>query len=190
MTFEEDCIQRRQRYSSFWTAEEVVFGYLGPHYKSPRHACDSHFSVLDSYRPIALQKAAEKLEKDWDQVVSLPITDFEELHHRVKQSIGSVEGIGALAIYDISLRIGCSLRPAIVPRKYVYIHWNKVRNAAKALFPNEKFKNNRIEAVKFKTIIPCYPAMEIEHALCVYSKKIVNNKAFDLDWLKEVDDPE
>jgi hypothetical protein len=32
--------------------------------------------------------------------------------------------------------------------------------------------------------------MEIEHALCVYSKKIVNKKAFDLDWLKEVDDPE
>jgi hypothetical protein len=57
MTFEEDCIQRRQRYSSFWTAEEVVFGKLGPYLDAPthQHACDSHFSKLYNFYPTALQ---------------------------------------------------------------------------------------------------------------------------------------
>jgi hypothetical protein len=191
MTFEEDCIQRRQRYSSFWTAEEVVFGKLGPFLGTTdhRHACDSHFSVLDSFHPTALQEAAEKLEKDWNQVVSLPIADFEELYRRVEQSIGSVNGIGALAVYDISLRIGCSLRPVIIPQKYVYTHGNEVEKAAVALLPDEDFKDHRIEAVKFKSILPCYSAMEIEHALCVYSEEITKNKALDLNWLKEVKRP-
>lgn len=45
--------------------------------------------------------------------------DFDELHERVREEIGSIGGIGRLMVYDTALRIGAKL--SLAPKR-VYLH--------------------------------------------------------------------
>jgi len=55
--------------------------------------------------------------------------DFDELHQRVGNAIGSLVGIGELMVYDAALRLGAHLR--LLPRR-VYLH-RGTRRGARAL---------------------------------------------------------
>lgn len=185
---------RRLRLMTYWTVEEIVYGAFGPiSAMSTEHAKSKHFSQVYGD---ALSQAVDNLRPILHTFYCNRPLDFEELYQRVKNSIYSIKGIGLLVVYDIALRIGCSLCPKIIPQKYVYIHGHGtndiVYNSAKALLgPNiKKFLDpeDRIDVVHLQPFFPCYSAMEIEDLLCIYHDLIVNNGRFDPDWLKELPD--
>lgn len=183
---------RRLRLMTYWTVEDIVYGAFGPiSATSSVHAKSKHFSRIDDD---ALSLTVDKLRPVLHTFYCNRPLDFEELYQRVKNSIYSIKGIGLLVVYDIALRIGCSLCPKIIPEKYVYIHGHgsadKVFLSAKALLgPNiKKFLDpeDRIDVVHLQPFFPCYSAMEIEDLLCIYRKQIVDNGMFDPTWLREL----
>ena len=86
--------------------------------------------------------------------------DFAALHDLVKATIGSLRGIGDLAIYDIAVSIGANLRlePALV-----YLHAG-TRQGALALGFNDKTLNPAALPPAFRRLRP----REIEDVLCIY----------------------
>ncbi|WP_425067205.1 hypothetical protein [Reyranella sp.] len=85
---------------------------------------------------------------------------FDEVHHQITNQIGSLRGIGELAIYDFSHRIGAFLKLA---PDLVYLHAG-TRVGARAL--------NLTGDVIPKSAIPSafhfLSAAEIEDCLCIY----------------------
>ena len=183
---------RRLRLMTYWTVEEIVYGAFGPALSNPSvHAKSKHFSQVDCD---ALSQAVDSLRPILHTFYCSRPLDFEVLYQRVKNAIYPISGIGLLVVYDIALRIGCSLCPRIIPQKYVYIHGHgpkdKVFLSAKALLgPNIKSlldPEDRIDVAQLQPFFPCYSAMEIEDLLCIYHDLIVNNGRFDPDWLKDI----
>lgn len=183
---------RRLRLMTYWTVEDIVYGAFGPALSNPSvHAKSKHFSQVDGD---ALSQAVDSLRPILHTFYCSRPLDFEDLYQRVKNAIYPISGIGLLVVYDIALRIGCSLCPRIIPQKYVYIHGHgpkdKVFLSAKALLgPNIKSlldPEDRIDVAQLQPFFPCYSAMEIEDLLCIYHDLIVNNGRFDPDWLKEL----
>lgn len=120
-----------------------------------------------------------------------PYRDFEELYDFIEQLLANpsiptfkVEGIGWVALYDIALRIGCNLRPRVIPKDQVYLGAKKVREAANTLVPGivsgDMF---RVPIIKLAAFFPHFTSMEIEDILCIYSDKIKATGMFDPNWL-------
>lgn len=181
---------RRLRLMTYWTVEEIVYGAFGPALSNPSvHAKSKHFSQVDGD---ALSQAVDSLRPILHTFYCSRPLDFEDLYQRVKNAIYPISGIGLLVVYDIALRIGCSLCPRIIPQKYVYLHGygSRVYTSANAiLHTNIKKQYGTIDAIDvahLQPYFPCYSAMEIEDLLCIYHDQIVNNGRFDPDWLKEL----
>lgn len=77
--------------------------------KKPSHQWRIPWSVLES-AAMAVDQHSDDIRK---------CRDFEELHALIRNAAGHIRGIGALYIYDVSLRIGYALR--LLPR-HVYLH--------------------------------------------------------------------
>lgn len=188
-TFAEHTMLRRCALSSFWTIQELVYGAFGPKITNPmKHEMDAHFKKMAASYPNALQDAVKALERlRLCEFTRLPY-NFEELYDLVANNIGKIRGVGPVAIYDIALRIGCNLRPKIIPEKFVYTHGSqaKVEKSALILVGKSKIVKNRVDVSEFKTIIPHYSAMEIEDILCVYHNKILQYRRFDISWLNSI----
>lgn len=182
---------RRLRLMTYWTVEEIVYGAFGPALSNPSVHAKSlpHFSHITD-KP--LSQAVDNLRPILHTFYCNRPLDFEDLYQRVKNAIYPISGIGLLVVYDIALRIGCSLCPRIIPEKYVYLHGygSRVYTSADAiLHTNIKKQYGTIDAIDvahLQPYFPCYSAMEIEDLLCIYHDLIVNNGRFDPDWLKEL----
>lgn len=192
MTFLEHTYERRQRFSTLWTADELVWGEIGPKLTTGGHDYDHHYRQLYSSHTNALPDATRIIEKNLVCILNRPYRDFEDLYDFLEQLLSNpivpsfnVSGIGPVALYDIALRIGCNLRPRVIPKDYVYLGAKKVRAAANALVPGIVSSTEfRVPTSSLASFFPCYSAMEIEDILCVYSDRIVKAGSFDLKWLK------
>ena len=182
---------RRLRLMTYWTVEEIVYGAFGPiSATSTDYAKSKHFSQV---RRDALSQAVDNLRPILHTFYCNRPLDFEDLYQRVKNAIYPISGIGLLVVYDIALRIGCSLCPKIIPQKYVYLHGygSKVYTSADAiLHTNIKKQYGTIDAIDvahLQPYFPCYSAMEIEDLLCIYHKQITAAKGtFNPNWLREL----
>jgi hypothetical protein len=91
--------------------------------------------------------------------------DFAALHRLVDEEIGSIKGIGALAVYDIAHRIGAYFEKA--PER-VYLHAG-VRVGARALGIGGDSFDPKILPKPFARLAPS----EIEDCLCIYKKELM-----------------
>lgn len=192
-TFLEHTIKRRQRLSSLWYPDEIVYCAIGPKLNNDfseetKHDYSSHFSqalAIECYRD-GFMKAVDIIREELPKLKQPK--DFEELYDWVcklfngkQNSLSDIKGIGLLSLYDISLAIGCNLYPKVLPGKYVYTHDN-LSKAAEVLVGKPDNKN-RIEAKLFSACLPHFSAMEIEDILCVYGSKIIKEGKFEKKWL-------
>lgn len=94
--------------------------------------------------------------------------NFEDLFDYVNNCIRGIVGIGQLAVYDISVRIGkylCS--PSIEPRDYVYLQQGALDGANKLLGANPKMKECRYPITIFPAELQKLGSFHIENFLCV-----------------------
>ena len=112
-----------------------------------------------------------------DNLYQIPeeINNFEELYDHIKELLGTKIGcgIGLLALYDISLRLGSTRN--IYPQKYVYLHAAPLESA-KHLKSIGLIKVNklsyRVETSVFNKISGGLASADIEQVLCCYKKEI------------------
>ena len=102
-----------------------------------------------------LQAIATKLDR---------VADFTELHDVVEDGIGSIRGIGELAIYDIAHRIGAFLKKA---PKVVYLHRGTRTGAAVFGLRGRTIEPKQLPAA-FSRLTPA----EMEDCLCIYKKEL------------------
>jgi hypothetical protein len=89
-------------------------------------------------------------------------SSFDELFELVEALIRPIPGIGELAVYDTTLRVGARL--GLEPAK-VYLHAG-TRAGAKALGLN--YRGNAIEPAELPAELRILSAREIEDVLCIY----------------------
>lgn len=192
MTFADHTLQRRQRLSSYWTIEDIVYGAFGCAKSNPAsHAVHGHFRQLSAHFPNALSKAVVVLKQNRSTLYGRTYTNFEDLFNTVNSLIRWIHGIGLLAVYDIAVRLGCSMCPKIIPLRYVYTHGagSIVDKAARTLLgpsAGSSIVKDRVDVNILRKLYPCfkhYSALEIEDILCVYSKCIDSAKTFKPVWL-------
>jgi hypothetical protein len=107
-----------------------------------------------------LQGAARKLQAS---------ADFRVLHDVVERSIRPIRGIGELAVYDFSLRIGAflGLSPTMV-----YLHAG-ARDGARAL----GLKGVRLDPRELPPAFSKLSPAEIEDCLCIYKNELRSSEA-------------
>ncbi len=192
MTFLEHTYKRRQRFSTLWTTDELVWGEIGPKLTTRCHDYDPHFDQLYASYPNALPEATKIIQSHLKCILYRPYQDFEELYDFIEYLLCNprirslnVKGIGWVALYDIALRMGCNLRPRVLPDAFVYLGAQKVRDAANVLVSGiVSSKKFRVPTSILAPFFPHFSSMEIEDILCVYSSRIVAAGMFDLNWLK------
>lgn len=110
-----------------------------------------------------------QLEKARDQLLAAGVTSastFDELHQLVARTVGSIERIGELAVYDTALRIGAHLR---LEPDLVYLH-RGTRDGARALGLGRGRPSLRVDELppEFRRLRP----YEIEDCLCIYKREL------------------
>jgi len=110
-----------------------------------------------------LELVETKLQAIRRKLTSAP--DFDALHTLVNGEIGSIQGIGALTVYDIAHRIGAYLGKA--PER-VYLHAG-VRVGARALGIGGDSFDPKILPKPFARLAPS----EIEDCLCIYKDDLI-----------------
>ena len=178
MTFQEHTYLRRQILSSHWTIEDMVYGSIGTNPNTGKHAINSHFRQNNAAYQSALPAAVKAIRKEWNNIIYPHPVDFEDLYERVKKYIASIEGVGLVVLYDVSLNIGCNLYPKVLPDKYVYLHGTTcpVFKSAAKLLPESKLDPVKVDVKLFQDIFPYESAMEIEDILCCYNDDIMNDR--------------
>jgi hypothetical protein len=111
---------------------------------------------------VLLERVEAKLQAIRRKLSKAP--DFDALHGLVDAEIGSIKGIGALAAYDISHRIGAYFGKA--PER-VYLHAG-VRVGARALGIGGDSFDPKILPKPFARLAPS----EIEDCLCIYKDQL------------------
>lgn len=132
---------------------------------------DEHGKRFNHQRRIPKKVLLKSQRVLWDARQKLCcIRTFEELHESIQEFIGSIDGIGRLAIYDTALRIGANrgLSP-----KAVYLHAGTLKGAG------------NLGLYKHKPTLPVseIPAplrrlkpLEIEDVLCIYKDCFICQK--------------
>lgn len=117
-----------------------------------------------------VKKTLEALKRA--NILAGSYADFEELYEAVRETIYSIPGIGSLAVYDISLRIGHLLVPEVLPVKYVYVARGAL-DGVRILFGKNVVKQNmdagvRLPVSLFGSLFPNVASEHIEAILCIY----------------------
>jgi hypothetical protein len=128
--------------------------------------------------PEALEEAHQRLLAIEETLQAQ--STFEELHTLVRNTIHPIPRIGALAIYDISQRLGAFLgrEPA-----YVYLHAGTVKGANKLKFPVELREGDKLPKEAFVIRDAAFGELtpnEIENSLCLYQNSV------DFEALREL----
>ena len=100
-------------------------------------------------------------------------SNFEELFDHVNNCLRGIVGIGQLAVYDISVRIGKYLfSPSIEPKDYVYLHRGALEGANKLFGCNPKLKEDRYPITDFPPALQKLGSFHIENFLCVMKDRL------------------
>jgi hypothetical protein len=91
---------------------------------------------------------------------------FEELHQFLQNTVGAVDGIGELYVYDTALRLGAylGLSPTLV-----YIHAG-TRGGARAL--GLDVSRHAIPFEEFPPVLRSLSPSELEDFLCIYKARL------------------
>jgi hypothetical protein len=92
--------------------------------------------------------------------------DFSALHHLVEDEIGSIKGIGALTVYDITHRIGAHFGQT---PQIVYLHAG-TKTGARVFKIRGNSIDPRILPKAFSRLAPS----EIEDCLCIYKDELLD----------------
>lgn len=117
-----------------------------------------------------IRKTIKALKKS--NLLNKTFCDFDELYDCVNEIIRGIKGIGQLAVYDISVRIGKRLlKPAIEPEKYVYLQSGALEGAKKLFGSSIKIKS-RMPITVFPKELQEIGSYHIENFLCVMKKDL------------------
>ncbi len=111
---------------------------------------------------IVLEQAEAKLQAASKRLAAAP--DFAALYDSVKREIGSIRGIGELAVYDIAHRIGAYFNKA--PAR-VYLHAGTKEGAA--IFG---LRGDSVDPKQLPGAFSGLAASEIEDCLCIYKAEL------------------
>ena len=117
-------------------------------------------------KPATLQAARRRLLRIAGELGRCP--DFAALHERIKQSIGTIRGIGDLAVYDIANRIGAYLDKE---PELVYLHRGTRLGAAKLGFRGATI-NPRDLPRAFDRLSPAH----VEDCLCIFEDQLPDRR--------------
>jgi len=106
--------------------------------------------------------AAERIRK----LRVADVDDFEELFQRVEKAIGSIRGVGDLAVYDVAVRIGAFLR--VMPRR-VYLQTG-ARKGARALGLDASQRSLPMDVLPSE--LHRLEPWEVEDVLCIYKDEL------------------
>ncbi len=148
-------------------------------FETQRNASDAirsaAFCALDSgkrhphqYRiPRAVLEAAElRLQVARKKLAAA--SDFTALHEIVEREIGTIKGIGALTVYDISHRLGAFFKKTPT---LVYLHAG-TRGGAAIL----GFKGTALDPARMPAPFSRLTAAEIEDCLCIYKNRLLGGE--------------
>jgi hypothetical protein len=93
-------------------------------------------------------------------------TDFDDLHAKIEEVIGSLHGVGELMVYDTALRIGAKLNHW---PKRVYLHAG-TRAGARALGLDWRAKSLPMSA--FPKVLQQLKPYEVEDVLCIFKDQL------------------
>ncbi len=123
----------------------------------------------------AIKCAVEKLSANYEELCK--IKNFDDLYDKIFELIGvGSTGISYSTVYDTAIRFGGSMKPAVEPQKYVYVH-RKLIQSAKHIVGRKSFSTNyRIEKSEFSKVCAAFDKLDslfIEDFLCVYHDEIM-----------------
>lgn len=143
------------------TLSRVCDGSRHPHqYRIPGQVLGAAENIV--------QREAKRLRKS---------TSFGDLHGSIEKAIGSIRGIGPLAIYDIAHRIGAFLR---LEPELVYLHAG-TRDGARSL----GLHGDALELAQVPIELRCLSAAELEDCLCIYKRELRSIRAESRSTLLE-----
>lgn len=124
---------------------------------------------------VAVDCAVKKLSANYKKLCGFD--DFDQLYDKIFKLIGKEStGISYSTVYDAAIRFGGSMKPAVKPQKYVYVH-RKLIQSAKQIVGRKKISNNyRIEKSEFSKVCAAFKKLDslfIEDFLCVYHDEIM-----------------
>ena len=123
----------------------------------------------------AVECAVEKLSANYEELCK--IKNFDDLYDKIFELIGvGSTGISYSTVYDTAIRFGGSMKSAVEPQKYVYVH-QKLIQSAKHIVGRKSFSTNyQIERSEFSKVCAGFKKLNglfIEDFLCVYHDEIM-----------------
>lgn len=123
----------------------------------------------------AVDCAVKKLSAKYEEFCKEK--SFDKLYDKIFKLIGEGKtGISYSTVYDTAIRFGGSMKPAVKPQRYVYVH-QKLIQSAKHIVGRKSFsKNYRIEKSEFSKVCAAFDKLDslfIEDFLCVYHDEIM-----------------
>lgn len=154
---------------SYDTPQKIVWG-------GESRKCCKHIWCLPHRLLLATEK---KLSDRWQDVLSLPFKDFEDLYDWIGSEI--LFGIWKnprVLHYDIALRVSYQRyvmgTDDIRPSNFVYLHakpWKSAKILDAGLSVSDYRKPNNYPLLLFACPFQCDP-VQCEHVLCIYHKEI------------------
>lgn len=124
---------------------------------------------------VAVDCAVKKLSANYEELCK--IKNFDDLYDKIFELIGvGPTGISYSTVYDTAIRFGGSMKSAVEPQKYVYVH-QKLIQSAKHIVGRKSFSTNyQIERSEFSKVCAGFKKLNglfIEDFLCVYHDEIM-----------------
>lgn len=160
-----------RRYERFLLSFSTLCEKIGGDRRSPErlHPHQARHNCAGAVRRII----SDNLLKDAD--FQREFHDFEELYELVDSRIRHIDGIGDLAVYDISLRIGFDMTPPVRPERYVYLSCGAALGAK--MLTGSRLPGRRVEIeILLPFVAPLTESWQIENYLCLYHINHANTR--------------
>lgn len=116
-------------------------------------------------------KTIKDASEEFKVIADNKYPDFTALYEAVKEIGDRVSGIGALAVYDFSIRYGYS--KGLQPEEEVYMHAGTLIGAESVLGKERKIKVwDKIPVSEFPKEMRKLNGLHLENLLCIYKKKL------------------
>ena len=100
--------------------------------------------------------------------------DFDDLYDYIAGTIGKIDGIGTLTVYDTAKRFGHCLNHPLRPERFIYLNCGAFRGANNVLKGRMKVRN-KMDASIFQELFGDVPVIFLENILCHYEDEFPEN---------------